>query len=60
MTLEKLDQINDCRFLLPEPAPDVVEILVKELRRYVVAMDKIYKHNEESRCAVIKYLGTTH
>lgn len=58
MTLEKLDQIEKCRFLLPDPAPDVVGELVKELRRYVIAMDKIYKHNESSRIAVIKHFGT--
>jgi hypothetical protein len=60
MTLEKLDKINTCRFLLPAPSPEIVGELVEELRRYVIAMDKIYKHNEESRCAVIKYFGTTH
>lgn len=60
MTLEKLEKIENSRFLLPDPAPDVVGELVKELKRYVIAIDKIYRHSEESRCAVIKYFGTTH
>ena len=60
MTLEKLDKIERCRFLLPEPAPEVVGELVSELRRYVVALDKIYNENEQSRSAVIKHFGISH
>lgn len=60
MTLEHLDKIDKFRFLLPEPAPQVVGELVKDLRRYVIAMDSIYNHDEASRKAVIKYFGLSH
>lgn len=33
MTLEHLEKINNCRFLLPEPAPAVVKELIDEIKR---------------------------
>lgn len=33
MTLEHLETINNCRFLLPEPSPAVVKELIDEIKR---------------------------
>jgi hypothetical protein len=51
MTLEHLDKMDQCRNLLPDPAPEVVGELINDLRRYVKAMDAIYNHNEAVRAA---------
>jgi hypothetical protein len=34
MTIEKLNKIDKCRHLLPEPAPEVVGKLIEQLRGY--------------------------
>ena len=34
MTVEKLNQYDKCRHLLPEPGPEVVGELVQKLREY--------------------------
>jgi hypothetical protein len=60
MTLEHLDKMDQCRHLLPDPAPEVVGELINDLRRYVKAMDAIYNHNEVARAAVIQHFGLNH
>jgi hypothetical protein len=34
MTLEHLDKMDQCRHLLPDPAPEVVGELIEQLRGY--------------------------
>ena len=60
MTLEKLDKMDRCAHLLEEPAPGVVWELTRELRKYIIAIDKCYNHNEGSRQAVIEHFGLNH
>ena len=60
MNLEKLNKMDNCRHLLPEPGPEVVGELITELRRYVKAIDDIYNHNEAARAAVIQHFGLNH
>ena len=60
MTLEYLNKIEKCRYLLEDPAPEVIGELASELKRYMAAMDKIYNHNEAARAAVVEHFGTLH